>query len=220
MALKTKNEVVQEIAYETYGGLPPNDRAISDNFILRKLNNRIVEAAVKSAFGTFNLDGIVEADGIFRLTYTGLTLTLDPIDGVYYFVIPAQPAGLPSQRAYIIYPNAMRGGRQSNIFKLISPEQANRVRSLPPIKKVFCFPENGNMKMIDSFQIAKTYATSGVNLSVVTSGGNNLSDFLNLPDDMIAGIKMLIVPELRQMLGIHDSDPLPPQDTPKPRQGE
>jgi hypothetical protein len=34
---------------------------------------------------------------------------------------------------------------------------------------------------------------------------------------MIAGIKMLIIPELRQMLMLQDTDPLPTQDAPEAR---
>ena len=216
MALKTKQAIVDEIAYELYGGLPSNDRAVSDNFIVRKLNNKIAESAVKSAFGTYNLDGVVEADDIFRLTYSNLTLSTDA-DGIKYFALPAQPVGIPSQRSIHVYPPAMRGGRQSSIFKMIPSSQVTKVRSLPPVKKVFCFVENGNVKFIDSFQIMATYST--VNLSIISSGANDLTAFLNMPDDMINQIKAEILQDLRPMISLRDTDPLPPQDSPQPRGG-
>lgn len=217
MSLRTKLEIVQEILYEVYGGINTNDTTISEAFVVRKLNNRIAEAAVKSAFGEYNLDGTVESDDIFRLTYTNLSLSVDANNGLKYFIIPAQPVGLPSQRSFIVYPPANRGGRMSSIFKPISASSVTKVRSLPSVKKVFNYVENGSMYFIDNYQIMATYNT--VNLSIVTAGANDLSAFLNMPDDMISAIKMLIVPELRAMIGLTDVTPLPPQDAPKPRQG-
>lgn len=214
--LRTKQQVVQEILYEAYGGLWTNFTAISENFVLRKVNNYIAESAVKSAFGSYNLDGVVEADDIFRLTYTGISLTTDANTGLKYFSLPAQPVGLPSERSYIIYPPAMRGGRQSSIFKPISASTVTKVRSLPNIKKVFFYIENGNCYFVDSYQIMATY--NSVNLSIVTGGANNLTDFLNMPDDMINGIKMAVVPQIRVMMGAQDSTPIPPQDSPQPRE--
>lgn len=214
MAFKTKQAVVDEIAYELYGGLPPNDRSISDNFILRKLNNRIAEAAVKSAFGANNLDSIVEADDAFRLTFT-LTLTVDTNTGLKNTPMPANPVGLPSMRSFIVYPPANFGGRASALFKPIYASEVSRMRSQPKIRKVFYWEENGYLWFIDRFQIMASY--NAVNMSLVTSGANNLTDILNLPDDMISGIKMLIIPELRQMLALQDTDPLPPQDAPEAR---
>jgi hypothetical protein len=215
MALKVKQELVDEIIYEVYGGIPTNDRAISDNFVCRLLNNKIAEAAVKSAFGSYNLDGTVEADGIFRLTYTGLSLTTDTISGLKYFPLPAQPVGLPSNRSFIVYPPSQRGGRLSGMFKIISASEAIYIRSLPGIRKVFGFEENGNMYFIDAYQIMATY--NSLNLSVVTSGANDLTAFVNLPDDLIAGIKMILVPQLKQMLKLQDDTPLPVADSPEPR---
>lgn len=215
--LKTKLQVCDEILQEVYGGPYTNDTTISLAFVCRKLNNRIAEAAVKSAFISNNLDGIVEADDIFRLTYTNLTLSTDTNDGLKYFALPAQPIGLPSNRSFTIYPPAMRGGRASNIFKMINASDVGKTRSLPAIKKVFCFVENGVMKFVDAFQMMSTFTS--VNLSVVSSGANDLTAFLNLPDDMVVGIKMLIVPELREMISMQDTTPIPQQDSPKPRQG-
>lgn len=215
MALVKKKEIVDEIAYELWAGIPSADRSISDNFILRKLNDRIAENAVKSAFGNYNLDGAVVADDIFRLTYTGIIVSLDNISGFYFFPLPAQPVGIPGERSFEIYPPANRRGVRSQIFKMIARSEATSVGALPGMRKVFCFVDNGNMCFIDNFQIMATYPT--VNMSVVTSGANDLNAFLNLPDDMIASVKSLVLTDLRQMLGVMDNTPLPPMDSPQPR---
>lgn len=217
MALRTKQAVVDEIVYESYAGLPTNDRTISDNFVLRLLNNRIAEAAVKSAFGTYNLDGIVAADDIFTLTFSNITLLTDDVTGNKYFPLPAQPVGLPSKRAITIFPTKMRGGVMASIFKPIMRGDVTKVRSLPNIRKVFHYTENGAEYFIDDFQIMATYST--VNLSIVSAGANDLTAFLNLPDDQISAIKMLIVPQLRGMMSIGDTTPLPAVDSPQPRAG-
>lgn len=215
MALKTKQELVDEIIYEVYSGIPGNKRAISDNFVVRILNNHIAEAAVKSAFGNYNMDGIVAADDIFTLNYTGIPLLTDTASGNKYFTHPAQPVGLPSKRAMTIFPPVQRGGAMSSIFKGILRSDVTKVRDLPSIKKVFHYTENGNEYFIDNWQIMATY--SAVNLSIVTSGANDLTAFVNMPDDMIAAVKMQCIQECRQMMALQDTSPLPPADTPQPR---
>lgn len=215
MALTTKKEIVDEIRYQVYSGMPSNDASVSDNFVLRILNDKIASMAVKSAFGTYNLDGVVAADDIFRLTYSNLTLSTDANTGVKYVSLPIQPVGLPSNRSFEIYPPANRGGVQSSIFKMIRRDEATFVRSLPGIKKVFCYVDNGLMCFIDAFDITGTYTT--INMSVITSGANDLNAFLNLPDDMILDVKSLVVSEIRGMLMLQDTTPIPPQDSPQPR---
>ncbi len=215
MSLTTKNEIVQEIAYELYSGMPSNDRSVSDQFILRKLNDKIAYLATKSAFGTYNLDGVVAADDIFRITYSNLALSTDTVTGVKYVALPSQPVGLPSNRAFEVYPPAMRGGVQSSIFKMIRRDEATFIRSLPGIRKVFCYVDGGNMNFIDAFDITATYTT--VNMSVVTSGANDLSAYLNLPDDMITECKALVLADLRPMVSLQDTTPLPVADNPQPR---
>lgn len=215
MSLTTKQQIVDEIIYEAYGGMPSNDRAISDQFVLRKLNDYIAESAVKSAFGAYNLDGCVCADDIFRLTYPPFTLLTDAVTKVKYFILPDTPVGLPSSRSYEIYPPANRGGVQSSIFKMIGRSEVGYVRSLPAIKKVFCYVDNAQMNFIDAWGIMATFDT--VNMSLITSGANDLTAFLNLPDDMISGAKMIIIPQLRAMMGISDTTPIPAADSPQPR---
>lgn len=215
MALTSKKEIVDEIAYELWSGMPSADRSISDNFILRKLNDRIAEAAVKSAFGSYNLDGCVCADDIFRLTYTGITIGVDTVSGYYFFQLPAQPIGIPGERSFELYAPGNRRGVRSGLFKMIARSEVQSVGALPGMRKVYCFVDNGNMCLIDNFQIMPTYPT--INMSVISSGANDLTAFLNLPDDMIAQVKTLILTDLRQMLGMQDSTPLPSQDSPQPR---
>lgn len=215
MAITTKNELVQEIAYELWGGMPSADRAISDNFILRKLNDKIGEAALKSAYATYNIDGVVCADDIFRVTYTNLTLLTDSVSGFKYFPLPTQPVGLPSNRSFEVFPPANRGGVQNDTFKMISRSEVQSIKSLPPIKKVWCFVDTGNMNFIDSFNIISYYTT--LNLSVVSSDANNLQSPLNLPDDMISAVKEAVLRDLRPMIGLQDTTPEPNMDNPQPR---
>jgi hypothetical protein len=216
MSLKTKQEICDEIRYETYAGINTNDASISLNFILRKLNDKIAAYALKSATLNYQVDGYFEADGMFRMTYTNLTLTQDQYTGVKYTPLPVQPAVLPRNRSFEVFPLAQRGGIQSSLFKMINREEVTYVRSLPSIKKVFCFEDSGNMNFVDSNNILAY--VSAVNISIVTGGMNNLTDSLNLPGDMIDAIKREIVAECRAMIGIKDMTPLPASDSPQPRE--
>lgn len=215
MALDTKRAIVQEVLYELFGGVPSNQSAISENFVLRKLNDRIAEAAVKSAFGAYNLDGCVCVDDVFNLTYSGLTLLTDTASGLKYVLLPAQPVGLPSGRAFNIWPPKNRGGIQQSTFKPITRGEVTYLRSLPVIKKIFHFVENGRLYIVDNANLAQYFDT--INMSITSSGANDLSAILNLPDDMIATVKALTIQDCKQMLALADTTPIPASDAPEPR---
>lgn len=216
MALKTKKEVCDEIRIEVYGGQPTNDASISLNLILRKLNDKTAAYALKSASINYQVDGYFQSDDIFRTTYTNLQLTQDQYTGVKYTALPVQPVSLPRSRSFEVFPLAQRGGAQNSLFKMISRDEVTYVRSLPGLKKVYCFEDSGNMNFVDNNGIL-AYVTA-VNISIVTGGMNNLSDYLNLPGDMIDAIKREIIGECRAMIGIKDITPLPLADSPQPRE--
>lgn len=216
MALKTKKEVCDEIRIEVYAGEPSNDASISLNFILRKLNDKTAAYALKSATLNYQVDGYFEADDIFRMTFTNLNLTQDTFTGVKYTPLPVQPAVLPRGRSFEVFPTAQMGGIQSSLFKMIGRDEVTYVRSLPGLKKVYCFEDSGNMNFVDANGILDYY--TNINISVVTGGMNNLTDYLNLPGDMIDAIKREIVADCRAMLGIKDTTPLPMADAPQPRE--
>ncbi len=57
-----------------------------------------------------------------------------------------------------------------------------------------------------------------VNMSIVTSGAQDLTAFLNLPDDMVDAVKKECIMELRGMMGVVDNTQLPAVDSPQPRE--
>lgn len=206
MAIETKQGIVDEIVYELYDGLPPADKSISDQFVLRKVNNYIADAAIKSAFVTNNIDGITYADDIFRLTYTNLSLTLDTVYNLMYTALPALPVGLPRQRSFDVFAT----GAEPGLFKMMSRGNYQRLKALPSLKKVFCFIENGRAYFDFSFVDPLTVVTA-VNMAIVTSGALDLTAQVNLPDDMIHSLKTAIIAELRTMIGL----PLNPETSPQ-----
>ncbi len=216
MSLRTKKEIVDEIRYEVYGGMPSVDAAISENFILRKLNNKIATSAMQQALGSYKMDGAVCVDDIFTLTYSDLTLTVDGVTGLKYFEIPSQPIGLPDNQSITVFPPKNRGGMMSDLFKKTTRKKWTMVRSLPSLKKVFHITENGREYFNDEFGIMQSY--DSVNASIVTSGAQDLSAFLNLPDDMISQVKAECIAELRPMMGLADLTPIPAVDNPQPRE--
>jgi hypothetical protein len=206
MAIQTKQSLVDEIVYELYDGMPPVERSLSDQFILRKVNNYIADAAMKSAFQSSNIEGVVYADDIFRLTYTTLSLQTDNFYQLQFCTLPALPVGLPRQRAFEVFST----GTDPGLFKVTSRGSYQRIKALPSLKKVFCFVENGKMYFDFSFVDPLTVVAT-VNMSIITSGALDLTATINLPDDMITGLKASIITELRQTIGF----PLQPETSPQ-----
>lgn len=215
MASTTKRQVVDEIRYQLFGGISNNSTAISENFVLRLVNNRIAEAAVKNSYINSNLEGVLYADDIFTLTYSALPLLTDANSGLKYFVHPTSIAGLPNKRAITVFPPKTRGGFMDDLFKPILRNKVTKVRRLPNLKKVFHFTEDGNEYFVDNFQIMESFTT--LNASIVSAGALDMDAPINIPEDMISGIKALIIAECRQMMSITDVTPLPAADNPQPR---
>lgn len=214
MALKTKKEIVDEILYEAYSGTPPDNAAISANFVLRGLNNLIAEAAVKSAYQNNAIEGVTYTDDIFYTAFKNLTL-LDDIDsGLRYFVLPAQPIGLPRERSFRVYPDKSIANRGNDLFKPLPASQAKYIMNLPRSNKIYHFVEDGRMYFITKNIWFSEHPS--VNMTIASGGANNLSDILNLPDDMVAGIKTVMVLNVRKMMGTMDNLPDTKQ-TPQPR---
>lgn len=215
MAIRTKNEIVQEIRMELYAGQPTVDASITPNFVLRKLNNKIAASAIQQTLLGYKLEGIYGELDIFTLTYTGLSLSTDSATGLKYVELPTQPIYTPLNQSITVFALAPRGGMLNDLFKPTTRRKLTMVRSLPNLRKVYHFTENGRVIFEDECGIMATFTSVG--MSIVTSGGNDMYSFLNLPDDQIDLVKKEILIDLRGMMAISDTTPLPAMDTPQPR---
>lgn len=198
MALKTKLEVVQEIRYELYGGIVSADARLSENFVLRKVNDKIAAACMANAFQTTNMEGVTYADDFFYIVFTDIVLLVDTSAGLKYFELPAMPVGLPRQRSLYIYPPRVKGGLKSDIFKPIGRHEVQRMTSQPPIgNKVFFFIQDARVYFVNSNGLTTNY--DKVNLTIASADGG-LEETLNLPQDQIDSMKSQIIAELRVTL--------------------
>ena len=215
MALKTKGEVVEEIRYNLHGGIPNVDASISANFVLRMLNNKIASAAVQQTLLGYKLEGVYGDLDMYTLTYTGLAPATDTNTGLKYVALPVQPIYTPQNHSVTVFAAKNRGGMLSDMFKKTTRRKLTMVRSLPNLKKVYHFTENGKEFFEDEWDIMTTFPEIG--MSIITSGANDSSAFLNMPDDAIDLVKRECLADLRPMMGLTDTTPLPPSDSPQPR---
>lgn len=195
--IQTRQEVVQEILMDLYGGMIPNDNAVSERLVLRKVNNWIAEQALKSAYGYNNLESLLYADDIFNITFKNLNLTVDTDYKLKYTPLPALPVGLPRQRSFNVFATDVK----ASMFKPMSRFEYQRISELPSLPKVFYFIENDNAYFDFSF-VNKLTDINQVHMVITTSGALDLSAKLNLPDDMIAAMKISVLMELRVMTGL------------------
>ncbi len=198
--LQTKLEVVQEILYELMGGITSSDSRLSERFILTKLNNKIASMATVNAFQLTNLEGITYANDIFYISFNDLEVLDDTFTGYKYFVLPAQPIGLPRERSFSIYPSDTGSctGMDSTLFKMMPRHEVQRLNSLPKINKVFCFVQDGKMMM----KIPKSMPLleiETINLTIASADGG-LDSTLNMPQDMIDIAKKQVIQELRPVV--------------------
>lgn len=198
--LQTKRQIVQEILYEAYGGITSSDAKLSERFVLNKVNNKIASMAVVNAFQLTNIEGITYADDVFYITFNDIPVLDDVHTGFKYFVLPAQPIGLPRQRAFSLYPPKSNKctGMSSTLFKMMPRHEVQRRLSLPPIPKVLCFEQNGTMQMMIPESLPLLEIPT-MNMTIASADGG-LDSNLNLPQDMIDALKKSTVQELRAII--------------------
>ncbi len=156
MSLKTKGEVVDEVRYALYGGMPNADASISANFVLRMLNNKIAAAAVQQTLLGYKLEGVYGELDMYTLTYSGLTPAVDTNTGLRYVALPVQPIYTPKNESVTVFAPKNRGGMLSDIFKKTTRRKLTMVRSLPNLKKVYHFTENGKEFFEDEWDIMQS----------------------------------------------------------------
>lgn len=206
MALRTKADVVEEIAYEVNGGLDSSDSRLDERFILRLVNETIAYLAKKSAFETNNLEGITYSSEVFTLTYNDIDVATDSGANLKYIELPVQPIGLPRQRAFNVYPNAIFGGVISTMFKPVGAHEVQSIRTLPKVPNTVWYFLQGNKIYFVQKGTGYMDKYKKMNLRVISSGGTSMSDPLNLPEDMIVELKQMVVERVRKSL-------FTPQDT-------
>lgn len=198
--VQTKKEVVQEILYECYGGITSSDTRLSERFVLTKLNNKIAAMATVNAFQLTNLEGITYANDFFYISFNDIPVLDDPHTGYKYFVLPAQPIGLPRERSFSLYPPKTNKctGMDSTLFKMMPRHEVQRLNSLPSINKVFCFVQDGKMMMRipESMPLLEIPT---MNMTIASADGG-LDSMLNLPQDLIDNVKTSVIKELRAII--------------------
>lgn len=193
MAIQLKIEVVQEILYEIYGGLPPEEATLSENFVLRRLNNEIAAYAYNQALVNGKLDGVISADDLFNITFSNISVALNTTWGLMSAQLPATPIGLPSVRAIQIFPSV----GDITLFKGINRAQYNQMASLPRMNKVYYFIED-NAVLFDTKGMSPLYTLPPVNMTLTTPGALDMEVPINMSAEALKSIKMSLVPVLRQ----------------------
>lgn len=192
MAIQTKIEIVQEILYEIYGSLPPEEATLSENFVLRRLNNEIAAYAYNQALVNGKLDGVISADDLFNITFSNISASLDPVFGLMKAFLPATPIGLPSVRAVQIFPS----NGDFTQFKPINRSQYNQMASLPRMNKVYYFIED-NAILLDTKGMNPLYVLKPFNMTLTTPGALDMDAPINMSAEALKSIKTVLVQELR-----------------------
>lgn len=199
--IRTNSELVQEIIFEVYSGFPSNVQRLDERFVLRKINEVKAHIAKVNAFESNNAEGITVPDGSFYKHYTGLTLVADTVfNGLKYVVLPAMPVGLPRVRSIIVSPPAATGGLKSGKFRPIHISEIQLINSLPSVPNTIFYCQADDRLLFASKENALINAYTTVNAMIVTSGGVDMDDTINMSDDSIFALKQIVIPQLKAFL--------------------
>jgi len=199
--VRTNQALVEELIFEAYSGFPSNVQRLDERFVLRKINETKAFLARKNAFENNNAEGITYVDGAFLIQYTGLTLTADTAHtGLKSITLSAMPIGLPRSRSVTVFPPAATGGAKSAKFKPIAYHEIQLLNSLPSVPNTIFYAQVQDKLLFASKENALINSYTTLNATIVTSGGVDMASTVNLPDDYVAELKQILIPQLKAFL--------------------
>ncbi len=180
----TRKQLIYRILIQVYGGIPTDDRDISDTLVNKWINDGIAVAAKQCYKEAIQIEGTGYINNSFYATFSGISITTDDTDNLCYkLTLPQIPIGVGRNEGV----SALRFKDSNGFVSLtaipLSIAQQAYADSMPPIpNKVMYWPEGDTLRMKSPLQL---YNYTGV-VKMVSSGDSlDLNSLLIIPDDYV-----------------------------------
>jgi len=178
----TRQQLIEQILRQVYGGQPSDDSAITYNLVNQYINQGIGLAVKQNYKDSIQLDGVGYVNNSFYTTFKGLSISKDE-NFLWKIVLPEVPMGIGHNEGMA----NLRLKNSTNDVSLdclpLSTNQKGYVQTMKNIpNKVLYYVEGSNALILSSLTLSQY--TASVTL---ISGGDStsLSSTLNVPADYI-----------------------------------
>ena len=182
MAALTREQYIEQIRRQIYGGQPNDDAEITVSLVNQLLNQGIGYAAQKCYQDNLKIEGIASVNNGFYTTFKGIAVTKDE-NFLWRITLPEVPPGIgvtegisslvfKSDTNQISYPVLLMTMNQQTISK--------GMRAIP--NKLIGYQQGAYVYVLSTIQLNQYTATA-----TVISGGDStdLDSILNVPPDYL-----------------------------------
>ena len=200
----TRNQLIERILRQIYGGQPSDDSNITYSLVNQWLNDAIGGAVKKNYTDAIQMDGVAYVNNSFYTTYSGLSISQDgsPVNMTYKFTLPQIPLALGRNEGVASVRFSDTSGKLSYDAVPLNINQVAYIDQLRPIQNKIVYWSEGTFIYAKSSILLSKY-TAAVRM---VSGGDssNLDSVLIIPDDYMP----FIVEYIKGQLAFEESRPI------------
>ena len=179
----TRNQFIERILRQIYGGQPTDDSNITYSLVNQWLNDAIGLAVKKNYADNIQMDGISYVNNSFYTTFTNLTINTESVDNFIYRIdLPSIPIALGKDEG-IATLQFVKDKLTSQTGIPLSMNQVAYIESLRPIQnKILYWSEGKNIYIKTTILLTSYKAT----LRMINGGdSSDLNSTLIIPDDYV-----------------------------------
>ena len=179
--MTTRLFIIRRLIRDVFGNEPNNDTNITDNFVNALLNEGIGIAIKQNWKESIQIDGIAYINDSFIYTFKALSVTKDE-EFIYKVSLPSIPIALGRNESVKSLRFKDDKGVLSNESIILNSSQKSfmNYRAIP--NRILAYTEGGSIFAQSTWPLSNYTAQ----VSMVSSGNNDLNSELNLPDDVLS----------------------------------
>lgn len=193
-----RQELIERLIRQVYGGFPTDDAQISDNLVNSWLQDATAYAAKMCYADSVKLDGVAYVNNSFYATFSGLEITADDtINFGYKLTLPDIPPGLGRNEGIGTLQLKDENGFVSLPAIPLSLNQVGYADSMPPISnKILYWNEGKLLKMKSTLQL---WDYEGIVRMVSAGDKTDLNSEINVPGDYFPFMVEYVQKQLQMM---------------------
>ena len=198
----TRNQLIERILRQIYGGQPSDDSNITYNLVNQWLNDAVGIAVKKNYTDSIQLDGVAYINNSFYTTFTNLSINAELVDTVTYSInLPVIPYSLGRNEGVATL-QFVGEKKTSQTAIPLSINQVAYIEQLRPIQnKILYWVEGKNIFIKSGIALTNYKAT----LRLISGGDStDLDSTLIIPDDYMP----IVIEYIKNQLLFEESRPI------------
>jgi hypothetical protein len=188
----TRQQLIEQILREVYGGQPSDDASITPNLVNQYINQGIGLAVKQNYKEAIQLDGVGYVNNSFHTTFKGLAISKDE-NFLWKLTLPEVPMGV-GQNEGVSNLRLKNGDGQISLdcipLSINQKGYASTMKTIP--NKLLYYTEGSTAYILSTLTLSQYTATA----TLISGGDSSLTSTLNVPADYIPTITAYVIQAL------------------------